>query len=396
MEKFWKIENEIFLSRTPLNWKMSCMANKTINKKFRHVILEGDPKDVGKIQGELVKKSQNIVRFFASKRKLISIKDLKEINEIYEEFCPELLQEIEGFSEALGVPIENLRYYDYTWLKPRCSQFSILPSKSTEQKIFAARNYDFSHRLDDMMLCKTSIKNNYAHLGFSTLLFGRVDGVNEKGLAITMSSTGFPVGNFPKMRPPKFKGLQFWAVIRAILDKCKNVDDAIKLVEKIPMAYNANFIVSDESCSIALIETFDGAFRYKKIDSSSKENYLSATNHIVLPELIHYDPKKMYNSRIRFDLIKSKMEKNSLISKNDIKKILSDAYPDGLCCHFYTEFFGTLSSAIYDPIKRKVDICFGPGDLNPWYSISLDDSLPREYDVVFPKERTPAGFWDME
>lgn len=372
------------------------MANNIVKKKFMHINLSGDPHEVGIIQGNLIKKYPDNIRFFASKRKLISLKDIRHINEIYEEFCPELIEEINGFSESLGVPIQNLRYYDYTLLTPRCSQFAILSSKSVEQKIFVARNYDFSYRLDDMRLCKTSIKNNYAHLGFSTLLFGRIDGINEKGLAITMSSAGFPVGNFPSMRPPKIKGLQFWAVIRTILDKCKNVDDSLKLVEKIPMAYNANFIVADESGSMALIETYDGVFGYKKIESCDKENYLIATNHIVLPELIYNDSKKMHNSKVRFDLVKSNLGNNKLISKDKIKQILSDPYPNGLSCHFYTEFFGTMNSAIYVPADRIVDICFGPGDYNPWYSISLNDNVDKEYDVVFPKERSPTGFWNLE
>lgn len=372
------------------------MTNNSVKKEFRQIALKGDSREVGKNQAEIIKKFPSIARFFVSKRKLISLKDLRDINGIYEEFCPELIEEISGFAEALDVPIENLRYYDYTWLIPRCSQFAILPSKGVEQKLLVARNYDFSYRLDDMRLCKTSIKNNYAHLGFSTLLFGRIDGINEKGLVITMSSAGFPVGNFPSMRPPQIKGLQFWAVIRMILDKCKNIDETIKLVENIPLAYNANFIVADESGSMALIETYDGVVKYKKIDSLNKENYLSATNHVVLPGLIHHDSTKMHNSNVRFDLIKLKLEQNKLISKEEIKKILSDPYPNGLCCHFYAEFFGTMNSAIFDPIERKVDICFGPGDSNPWYSISLNDSSEKEYEASFLKERAPAGFWDIE
>ncbi len=41
---------------------------------------------------------------------------------------------------------------------------------------------------------KTSLTGKYAHLGTSVLHFGRDDGFNECGLAVTMSSCSFPVG----------------------------------------------------------------------------------------------------------------------------------------------------------------------------------------------------------
>jgi len=375
---------------------MISMALNYVKKKFRYSVLKGDAYDVGRTQGESIIKNTQVVRFFAAKRRLINSQNMIEINSLYEEFSPSLLEEINGFADALGVPTENLRYHNYTWLTPRCSQFVVLPSKNEEGKIYAARNYDFSYRLDDMRFCKTSIKNNYSNMGFSTLFFGRIDGINEKGLAITMSSAGLPVGKFPSMKNPKIVGLQFWAVMRIILDKCKDVDEAIKLVEKIPMAYNANFIVSDKSGSAALIETYDGEVAHKKISSSTTDNFLCATNHVVLPELVHNDSKKMQNSKVRFELIQSKINGKDIISKNDIKKILSDTYPNGLCCHYYTQFFGTMNSAIYNPIDRKVDICFGASDCNPWYSLSFEDSKIDEYEVLFPKEKAPIGFWDLE
>jgi len=104
----------------------------------------------------------------------------------------------------------------------------------------------------------------------------------------------------------------------------------------------------------------------------------------------------MHNSRVRFELIESTLKKSKLISKDGIKRILSDLYPNGLCCHYYTEFFGTMNSVIYDPNEMKIDLCFGPSDINPWYSMKFDEIKNSEYEVFFPKEKAPNGFWEIE
>ncbi len=57
---------------------------------------------------------------------------------------------------------------------------------------------------------------------------------------------------------PAIVGLQFWAVIRYLLENCKDVDEALEYLKDMPIAYNINLLLADKSGNIALVETLDG------------------------------------------------------------------------------------------------------------------------------------------
>ena len=67
----------------------------------------------------------------------------------------------------------------------------------------AGRNYEFNHEAEDFALIRTNVAGRNTHMGTGVLHFGRDDGFNEHGLAVTMSSCGFPVGPIPYMRAPR-------------------------------------------------------------------------------------------------------------------------------------------------------------------------------------------------
>jgi hypothetical protein len=66
------------------------------------------------------------------------------------------------------------------------------------------------------------------------------------------------------------------------------------------------------------------------------------------------------NSKKRFELISTTLSHVALqISKEEIRNPQSKEMYDGLCRHYYRDYFGTLFSIIYDLTALKVDICFG-------------------------------------
>ena len=60
-------------------------------------------------------------------------------------------------------------------------------------------------------------------------LVGRDDGMNEHGLCVTFSG-----GGTLKKEPTK-AGFPFFLVVRALLDNCKTVAEALKHLEKMPV-----------------------------------------------------------------------------------------------------------------------------------------------------------------
>ncbi|TCO77921.1 C45 family autoproteolytic acyltransferase/hydolase [Marinisporobacter balticus] len=360
-----------------------------------YIYIEGTNYEVGEILGNLCCDIPMLKERSKFSEGVFTREEEKQMFQMFDKFCPGINEEILGFAEATKIPQGQVIYYLMTYLKPGCSQMAVLPSKTENGHILMARNYEFSDEMEELIICSTRIKGRYAHIGSSIMQFGRGDGMNEHGLAVSQTSAGMPVGNFQFARKPAILGLQFWAVIRSILENCKNVNEAIELAKEIPIAYNINMLVADKHGNAALIESFNGEKAIRKIDANTDEKFICSTNHIHLPELKHYEPKSMKNSISRYELIHDTMNSKNKIGAKDLKKLLSSKYPEGLCCHFYDEFFGTLRGMIFDLNEGTIEVCFGSTALNEWHMFRMNEIANKtEYIAKIEKEKSPSSFWE--
>ena len=337
--------------------------------------LEGNNYEVGYQAGKFMGENSQLRSLHTQSVEGFGAGDFKDAQSLFSRWCPGLNEEIQGFADALQVEAEQIYFYGMTYLLPRCSQVALLPSMTAEQKPLLARNYEFNHEAEDFCLVKTNITGKFAHIGTSVLFFGRDDGINEHGLAVTMSSCGFPVGAMPYMREPKINGLQFWAVIRALLENCRDVGEGLEYIRDMPIAYNLNLILLDQAGNTALVETVDGRLSYKKLDSTSPQQFLHATNHPVLPELIPYEPKAFVHSLKRYDYITGTLTDTCKVTRDQLKHMLLSKYPEGLCSHYYEEFFGTTKSMILSPADKSIDICWGGREENGWERYQVGDTM---------------------
>jgi predicted choloylglycine hydrolase len=277
------------------------MMMKQVKGYFSY--LQGTSYEVGKAQGKMIKASPQAFKHFILDTPDLSEMEWKETERMIDRFCPVIHEEINGFCDEIKISPKQLAYYQMTWLQPGCSHCVVLPSKTKENRTYVLRNYDLSPEMDEMRLCSTNITGMYRHAGFSTAFFGRSEGMNEAGLCVTFSACGMPVGDYPGMRKPKVKGLQFWAVVRALLERCQNVKEAIALIKEMPIASNMNLLAADPSGRAALIETFDGQMAIEETDNLSSKPFLTATNHIIVPEMEAYQQKKVKHSVSRYELL---------------------------------------------------------------------------------------------
>lgn len=341
--------------------------------------LSGNSYEIGTALGKMTAAFPPQVEMHTSGYKGFDDMELKEAQELFDRWCPGLNEELRGFADALEVPLKQIVYYAQTCLRPNCSQIALLPSLTEEGIPMVARNYEFSHEAEDFTLMKTSVTGKYTHLGTSVFRFGRDDGFNECGLAVTMSSCGFPVGANEYMRRPKLKGLQFWAVTRSVLENCKDVEEALEFVKDMPIAFNINLMLTDKTGHAALVETLDGHMEIKKISEEGPEHYLCATNHPVIPEMIPYEPRAMRHSLVRYEYIRRTIGRTGKVNGEKLKEMLLSMYPDGLCCHFFHDFFGTTKSMLIKPSCGTIELCWG-GDISNGWKI-YDITKPLEYEV---------------
>ncbi|MCX7749327.1 MAG: C45 family peptidase [Clostridia bacterium] len=361
-----------------------------------HIELKGSSYQVGKVLGSMAKEVPGLQEFLILKENAFTSEEEKEVYKLFDAFCPGINEEIAGFSDVLSVRPGQVIYYLMSYLRPGCSQMAVLPSKTQDGHVLLARNYDFSEKMEGMTLATTRIDGKYAHIGSSIMQFGRGDGMNEHGLAVSQTSAGFPVSNLEGGRKPAIVGLQFWAVIRAILENCKNVEEALYLAKQMPIAYNINMIAADKGGNAALLESVDGEKAIRKISADTKEQFISSTNHVHLPELLEYDPKRFKNSVVRYARINNMLNSKELISKEDLKGLLSTRYPEGLCCHYYDAYFGTLRGMVFDVTQGTVEVSFGSPALNEWHSFTMDQEVKQNYyPVVLKKEIPDPDFFEF-
>jgi predicted choloylglycine hydrolase len=364
--------------------------------EFRHVILEGSHYEIGRQKADLIRHNKELVRCMSSGRFKMTEEEFKESHKLIECSCPGLNEEIMGMADELHISPRDVTFYNASYLKRcHCSQLYVSPSQTLNNHVLVGRNYDFTDKCDDLMLCTVKSTGCYAFIGFSVMLFGYQEGINEHGLTITMTAGGIPVGAGVPPRPPLQTGVQFWVLIRTLLERCATVEEAIELSQDISLCGNTIFLIADEEGNAAIIEYYGAQKHVTHVvkDDASPFLGLFSTNHYISSEMAKCDDKIMENSLVRFNIIKNFFERRKEgIGYSDIENLLSTPYPEGLCLHFYDEYLGTLRSVIYDATEKGLFVSFGSPVKNPRYHINFN-SLPRLYEVSIPLEKADSDFW---
>ncbi|MFX1376173.1 MAG: C45 family autoproteolytic acyltransferase/hydrolase [Promethearchaeota archaeon] len=363
-----------------------------ISKKFYHVVLEGSSYEIGQQIADLLYKDnklpQQLVTSGVSDAQILGFKGFKDVQAFMEDFCPGINDEMQGLADSLNVNVKKIFYYDWILSGPpgmfSCTHFSVLGNGTSDNHTLVGRSYEWYATQEDFVLYTTRVKGKPKHIGFSGLTFGRAEGLNEYGLAVTMSNGGI----FGKKLHNK-KGFVFWFIIRALLENCKNVEEATKFMKNIPVLGFFNFIISDKR-NILLIECADGVKEFKKINKNSQEYHLSATNSYTLPKTMKFNEFnieiRLESSKWRREIVKSELKKDHPeITKDTIRRILSNTIPQGVCGHWYSDGFGTDWSLIFDNTEPHAEVCFGAPTHNEWRMFNFDDPPGiQEYNVILP------------
>ncbi|MHA2181349.1 MAG: C45 family autoproteolytic acyltransferase/hydrolase [Promethearchaeota archaeon] len=359
---------------------------REVKVNFGHFVLKGSSYDSGQVLGEHLKTNINFLKFLTSRKidkNQPGFEDFEEILSLHNKHCPGINEEIQGFADKVDCSVESIIYYDSMGFQGNCSHFSVLPSITADNHLYAAGSYEWNYKEEDLILISTKLGGKIGHIGFSMLLFGRYGGMNSQGLCITTSGGGaysVPASNK--------KGINSTLAVRALLENCKNVKEVLKKLTKMPVINTQNYIISDKSGHIALVEGIDSKFDTKEITLESEQQFLCSTNHPTLPKMTKYykyiHPWLKTNSPMRYKLIEDKIHQYSPeINQKNIKSLLSTEMPNGLCAYYHAGYFGTIWSMLFDLTQVKVDICFGPPSHNKWRSFSVDQpDTPKGYSAI--------------
>lgn len=199
----------------------------------------------------------------------------------FEEFFPDILKEIQGIAEGQKCDVKRLQavLFSMYCIMPKevhCSCFAI----RNEKGVWLGRNSDFLVEIEKYTLnCLYDFNHDsYAFSGNTTAFVEMEDGINEKGLAVGLTSI------YPHRIQP---GLNAGMVLRYLLEKCASVQEVIQKIKTLPLGCSMTFCVADKSGSLALIEA-----NCEKVEiqssSNGKSDYVLSVNRFHLPTMYPY------------------------------------------------------------------------------------------------------------
>jgi len=271
----------------------------------------------------------------------LGLKCEEEVKRIF----PDLLEETRGVADAIHEEYERLAAFVLTvgYGKPvGCSAFAC----ADDSRITFARNYDFYYRFarySESYL--TQPRGYYASLGNTDIFLGREDGVNEKGLAVSMH---FVSG---RLETP---GINFPVAVRYILDRCANTDEAVDFLTHVKFLTANNYLIADKSGALAVVEACPVRALVRRPEKD--EGFIAATNHFVLAEMKEFEiaEKRDPDSDLRYDsILRALRETGGRVTESVAKRILSN-HEGRVCSHLDYVKLGTLWSQIIELKKLRV------------------------------------------
>ena len=266
---------------------------------------------------------------------------------IYERFYPEITEEIQGLADGQNCDVRILQAVLFSMysMPPacNCSCFAF----TTGQEILLGRNSDFLTEIEklNMNVIYRLTDGAYSFNGNTTAFVEVEDGVNEQGLAVGLTSV------YPVQRKPGFNaGL----LLRYLLEKCKNVSEAISCLHQLPIASAQTLTLADTSGEIALVEC--NSERIEVTTSlSNTHSFVCDTNTFHLTKMTEYNRIGIddWFAEKRFQTLLSALQDNKNFNLIFAQKLLSGEY--GFLCQ-YDRSTGkdTVWSVIYDLKQHKI------------------------------------------
>lgn len=313
----------------------------------------GNHYDFGYMQGKKLKDSltvKNRERQWKIRKPRFTV-DIHEVKGAICTFAPGIWDELLGYQEALEWPIEKVLQefggYRLEYVKSGCS---ILTGNH-----FLIRNYDYHPKTyEGRYIVYQPTDQGYAMIGPSQRGTGRMDGMNEKGLAM-----GY---NFMNRKQPG-DGFICCMIGRLILESCATVLEAVEMLKEIPHRHSFSYVVYDRSGETYIVETSPRRVQVRQANA--------CTNHfeIMKDENRHH----LVDSKRRLDAIEA--ERSGLNNAYDAFRLMNDR-DRGVFSDLYSSWAGTIHTSAYLPRELEAWIALG-GDQEP-VKFSFSDWLAGE------------------
>ena len=297
---------------------------------------------------------------------------------------PAILARMQGIAEGAGLPLRSLCLMNAmeafigsvagrTVVPPlgACSALAVRGSRSRTGEPIIARNFDYPPLFQP---CYT-LRESHPRGGFRSLDFavapqaGTVDGVNEKGLAITLDYAFVMDSGVPN---PLVTML-----IADALASCATVTEAVHRITASPRWGAGLLLLADATGDLATVELSNTRSGVRR--PAPGTDWLLNTNVCHCPEIreVQVPESAAYSERtpvplrggsvlqphvVRAQRIEDLLRKQATVGPGELAAIMADhgpsGVPDGASPCVHTGYFNTTASLQWFPGRRSVRVSY--------------------------------------
>ena len=315
-----------------------------------HLRLKGDHYQMGVKRGTIFQKARISFPLHLDD---FQLKHGKESEEILKKYFPEVCEEIRGVSDTIGV---DYLYFASWMLCMGCCMYNLeenIPVEirgctafaySKDGRVIYGRNNDLPPYLRDGSKSELySPKDGNRFIITTSSFINGEEGLNEHGLAVAMT---FVMTKLEKIKA----GFNSCFIVRYLLEKANNTEEAISLLMDLPVASNCNILLADRTGNMVVIECTPTIKRIRKAEVFDCGKIVCTVNSFPFDEMKQYDDANGndYDSAKRYRVVLDSFVnciKDDLIETT--KHLLKGDY--GFMCQYDSEpDFETVWSSIFD------------------------------------------------
>ncbi|PPA69024.1 C45 family autoproteolytic acyltransferase/hydolase [Jeotgalibacillus proteolyticus] len=297
--------------------------------------------DFGYKQGELLKNSltvKNREKQWRVRKPRFKVEEA-EVKEAITNFAPGVWEELIGIRDALHWPMEKVMMefggYRVDYKRSGCS---IMTGDG-----YLIRNYDYMPKTYEGRYCfYQPTDTGYATVGPTQRITGRMDGMNEHGLAM-----GY---NFMHRKKPR-DGFICCTIGRFILESCATAEEAVYMLKQIPHRHSFSYTVFDKSNQSYVVETSPRGVEVRQSNV--------CTNHFEI--MTEENRNHLDDSMKRMNAITN--QRKTVSSAYEAFRLMNGT-EKGVFSKQYSNWAGTIHTSGYLPGEMKAWFALG-GDQEP-------------------------------
>jgi predicted choloylglycine hydrolase len=219
------------------------------------------------------------------------------------------------------------------------------------------RNYDYDPKAFDSLVLRTKWMGR-AVMGTSDGLFGLVDGVNDKGLSISLTFGGRRIVG---------EGFGVPLILRYVLQVCETAEEAGKVLARVPthMSYNVTVLDRKRDYLTVMMAPDRPAIVTRRAVATNHQENVEWISHARFTATVERERFLLQRMRLHSD------PEEKFINAFMRPPLYSTAFGQG---------FGTLYTAVYRPRKREMELRW-PGVVWP---LSLNEFEEGARKVALP------------